>query len=144
MIGKHFNESKEYGTLMVRVGLGSVFVVHGAQKLFGAFGGDGIDGTARMLRHLDFPIATAFAVLLGIAELGGGCLVIAGIVTRYAALTLAIVMTVAIAMVHWRHGFTGSNGWAFPFALGMMALSLVVSGGGVGSVDKMVKIDDKV
>jgi len=141
MIGKWFEGSKEYGTLIIRIGLGMIFIYAGGQKLLGMFDGPGISGFAKSLEGMHFPIPTAMAVVAGLAEFLGGLLVLAGIITRYAALAILSVMLVAIFVVHWKTGF-GSMTPAI--ACGAMALSLVVSGGGKASVDRIVKIDEKV
>ena len=141
MIGKWFEGSKEYSTLIIRIGVGVVFVFYGAQKLFGMFGGAGISGTTAGFASMGFPAPGVMAVLAGVGELLGGLLVLPGIITRYAAGTLLVIMLVAMFVVHWKHGFAAM---AFPFAMAMMAGSLVVSGGGRASVDKIIKIDERV
>lgn len=144
MLGKMFHESRDYATLLIRVALGWVFIYHGAQKVFGVWGGGGLSGFADTLRSNGWPIPMVFAIMAGIGELMGGLLVTAGIITRYAALILAVIMFVAAVTFH-HHAFGMKyRGFEYNFVLGMMALSLVIAGGGKGSVDRLLGHDERV
>jgi len=106
--------------------VGSVFLVHGAQKLFGLLGGAGITGTSHMLASLGLPYATPLAILLGIAEFGGGVLLILGSVTLWVSLALLVDMALTVWKVHYPHGFTLTGG--LTPGLGQADLHLVLIG----------------
>jgi putative oxidoreductase len=128
---------------VVRLGLGVIFVAHGAQKLFGWFGGHGLRGTVAYFREaLGIPApATVVAALL---EFGGGVCLLLGFLARPAALGILIVMAVAVAKVHAPHGFFlnfaltpgRGHGYEFNLALMAMALSILLGGAGILSVDR--------
>ena len=127
-----------YATVPLRLALGSIMFVHGAQKVLGVWGGRGfnawISGVAplEILRPSWFWLGAA-----AFSEFVGGLLILAGLLTRVAAFFIACVMVVAIAGVHWRHGFFLSNGgYEYAFALLAIAISLMISGGGNLSVDQ--------
>lgn len=140
MLGKLFRGAGDTGPLVIRLALGPIFIYHGSQKLFGLWGGPGLDGTARFLASLGFTPAYPFAIALGAAEFLGGLLVLLGLFTRYAALTLAVVMAVAIARVHWGKPFDVAKGGA-EFALMNLAaaLSLLFTGGRTLSIDRAAR-----
>jgi putative oxidoreductase len=127
--------------LILRLTLGIVMFPHGAQKLLGWFGGHGFAGTMQFFTTtMGIPWVLAFLVV--IAEFFGSLALIAGFLTRVSAFGIGAVMTGAIAMVHWQHGFfmnwTGQQaGEGFEFhllAIGI-AIALMVKGGGAASVD---------
>ena len=126
--------------LVLRIVVGLGFAAHGAQKLFGWFGGHGLKATIQVFRqHMKIPAgATVIAALI---EFGGGVAMIIGFLSRPAALSLIVIMLVAVSKVHWKHGFfLGSqpgqpNGWEFNFALIAMALAVLIGGAGALSID---------
>lgn len=126
-------------SLVLRVPLGIIFAAHGAQKLFGWFGGYGLEGTGKFMSSLGMEPGVLMAALAGSAEFFGGLLLIVGLLTRPAALALAFTMIVAIFSVHISHGlFMSNNGYEFALALLAGVLSLVFSGGGRASVDSII------
>ncbi|MBA3279178.1 MAG: DoxX family protein [Geodermatophilaceae bacterium] len=128
--------------LMLRVVVGIVFLGHGAQKLFGAFSGGGLDGTARMMSGIGLQPGMLFAVLGGTIEFGGGLLLIIGVLTRLVGLALVGNMVVAIALVTGRNGFFIQNqGYEFNLTLIAIALALVIAGPGQLSLDHWFGID---
>jgi len=140
-----FSTPAAWSLLIVRLCLGVIFFAHGAQKLFGWFGGPGLEGTIGYFKsalHVPPPL-TVLAVL---TECFGGAAVFLGVSTRLAALGLVVVMLVAIATVHGRNGFFlnmslepgKGHGIEFNLALIGMALALVISGGGALSVDRIL------
>jgi putative oxidoreductase len=100
----------DVGLLVLRLVLGVIFIGHGAQKLFGSFGGPRISGFAKMLEQLGVKPAKPMAILAGLAEFGGGILVMLGLLTPLAALALIGVMIVAVLTVHLNNGFFNTNG----------------------------------
>jgi putative oxidoreductase len=126
---------------ILRLVLGLVFFAHGAQKMFGWFGGPGIQGTIGYMASSGIP--TIFALLAIAAEFFGGLGLILGFLTRIAAFGILCNMTVAIAMVHAKNGFfmnwTGKQaGEGFEFHLLAIAMCLaeIAGGGGAGSIDR--------
>ncbi len=136
-----FATEPSWALLLIRLALGAVFFAHGAQKVFGWFGGYGLKGTVGYFQSLGIP--PALGVIGCFTELLGGVAVFIGLLTRLAALGLAVQMLVAIAKVHWPHGFFMNHGLQpgkkhgieFVFALLAMALALLVGGAGAVSVD---------
>src|ERR671918_2016167 len=98
------------GLLVVRVVLGSILAAHGAQKLFGWFGGHGLAGTSGWLESMGFKPARLHATVVGLAEFGGGVSLALGLITPLGAAAVAGVMLVAIATVHWSNGFFNATG----------------------------------
>ncbi len=142
MLGKVLRGAGDLGPLVVRIALGVIFIYHGAQKLFGAWGGPGLDGVAQMVGSLGFQPAFAWGLALALTELVGGGLVLIGLFTRYAALAIAVAMLVAILRVHWGKPFAVSQG-GMEFALINLAaaLSLVFTGGRAASIDRAARRD---
>ena len=123
-------------TLPLRLGSGVIFAAHGAQKLFGWFGGYGLEGTAGWMASIGLEPGMLMAALAGGAEFFGGLLLIAGLLVRPAALVLAGTMAVAIATVHLANGlFMANNGYEFGLALLAISLGLLVRGAGSFSLD---------
>lgn len=101
---------RPYGPAALRLCVGAVFLVHGAQKLFGLLGGPGIAGTAKLLESFGLPYSTPLAASLGIVEFGGGVLLILGSMTTWAALALLLDMALIVWKVHYPHGLTLKGG----------------------------------
>ena len=130
------------GLLLLRLAVGATLAAHGSQKLFGWFGGGGIQGTGQGLEHLGFVPGRRAAVLAGLAEFGGGLLLAFGALTPLAAAAIVGVMTVAIGSVHIKNGFFNmQGGYEFPLVLSVAALSTVVTGPGTYSVDALLGLD---
>jgi len=127
-------------TLPLRVGAGSIFVAHGAQKLFGWFDGYGLEGTAGWLESIGLAPGLLMAAMAGGAEFFGGLLLIAGLLVRPTALVLAITMIVAIVTVHLSNGlFMADNGYEFALALLAISVALVFRGAGSLSADRALQ-----
>ena len=128
----------ETGLLLIRVVLGGIMAAHGAQKLFGWFGGPGLAGTGGWLEAMGLRPARVWAGLTGLAEFGGGALLILGLLTPLGAAAVAGVMFVAIATVHWRNGFFNSNGgYEFNLLIVAAAIALAFTGPGTISIDDL-------
>ena len=126
-----------WGTLFLRLAAGIIFAAHGSQKLFGWFGGYGLEGTGQWLDSIGLGPGYGMALLAGTAEFFGGLALIAGLLVRPAAAVLAFTMIVAIFSVHAEHGlFVAKNGYEFALALLAMSLALVFAGGGRASIDR--------
>jgi putative oxidoreductase len=95
----------QYGPLVLRLALGAVFVAHGAQKLFGLFGGAGLAGTAEYFAGVGLAPPLALAIMMGVAELAGGLLVLAGAWTTVAAGVLIADVAIGIWKIQLPYGF---------------------------------------
>ena len=124
-------------TLPIRIGAGITFAAHGSQKLFGWFGGYGLEGTAGWMESIGLAPGILMAALAGGAEFFAGLLLIVGLLVRPAAALLAITMIVAIATVHLANGFfMSTNGYEFALALLVISVTLAIRGAGSFSIDK--------
>lgn len=125
-----------WGALALRVPVGIIFAAHGAQKLFGWFGGYGLAGTGGWMESIGLAPGVLMAFLAGSAEFFGGIALVIGLLTRPAAAVLAVTMLVAIFAVHFENGlFMSNNGYEFGLALLAASVSLLFSGAGKASVD---------
>ena len=122
--------------LAVRIPVGFIFIAHGAQKLFGWFGGYGLEATGQFFASMGLNPGFLMALLAGSAEFFGGVLLVAGFLVRPAGAVLAFTMVVAIFAAHFQNGLFLSNG-GFEYALALLAVSaaLFISGAGRVSVD---------
>lgn len=131
------------GLLILRLFVGLTLAAHGAQKLFGWFGGYGLTGTGGFLEQLGFFPGRRHALLAGLAELVGGLLLALGLATPVAATLIISVMFVAIATVHLKKGFFNSNqGYEYNLTLASVALSVTIIGAGPLSVDAALRLQD--
>ena len=132
--------------LIVRVVLGVIFFAHGAQKVFGWFGGPGLRGVVSYFKQ-SLGVPAPLSVLAALTEFFGGLAMIVGLLVRPAAVGLIVVMLVAIATVHWRHGFFlnwslepgKGHGFEMNLALIGMALAVLVGGAGALSIDRWLR-----
>src|SRR5438034_10616045 len=107
-------EAMSYGILFLRVVLGLIMAGHGAQKLFGWWGGPGLQGVNGWLTSMRFRGGRLPVLMLVTGEFGGGLLLALGLGTPFAAAAVVGVMVVAIATTHWRNGFwNGAGGYEF-------------------------------
>lgn len=120
-----------FAPVLLRVVIGVIFTVHGYGKLFGGME----QFTAFITGTLKFPALLAWAAA-GV-EFFGGVALILGLLTRVAALGIAIVMAVAVAKVHWPSGLTGEGGYEYPLTLLCVAVSLILTGAGPLSLDRL-------
>ena len=127
------------GLLIVRLVVGLLFVAHGAQKLFGWFGGYGIKGTGGWFESIGVKPGATMAVLAGLTELGGGLLFALGLVTPLAAVLIIIPMLVAIAKVHGANGlWATANGYELNLLYIVIALGVALIGAGSYSLDAIL------
>jgi len=126
-----------WDALALRLPAGVIFAAHGAQKLFGWFGGYGLAATGEYMSSLGLEPGIAMAALAGAAEFFGGLALLAGVLVRPAAAVLAITMVVAIVTAHLANGlFLANGGYEFGLALLAIAVALAVRGGGTLSADR--------
>src|SRR5574339_301278 len=121
----------ELGLLLLRVTVGATLAAHGAQKLFGWFGGGGLDATGKAFESLGFVPGRRHAFMAGLVETGGGLLLALGLFTPLAAAIVLSVMIVAAVSVHVRQGFfITSGGFEYNLVLGIAGLALAFTGPG--------------
>ena len=136
--------SPSWAITVIRVALGVVFFAHGAQKVFGWFGGYGLKGTTGYFVSIGLPLPVAYAACF--LELLGGIGLLLGLFTRLAALAIIAMMAGAIAKVHWPHGFFinwelapgKGHGLEANLAFIAMAVACVSAGGGALSLDALL------
>lgn len=123
--------------LITRLTLGSLFVGHGTQKLFGWAGGAGLEGTGKVFESLGLRPGRRHAIGAGVAEASGGALLGLGLFTPLAAATLTGVMTTAIRKVHAKNGvWVTKGGFEYNAVLIATLATLVEAGPGRLSVDE--------
>ncbi len=124
---------------LTRFATGLILAPHGAQKLFGLFGGGGLKGTAGFFAKVGVEPALPMAYLVGSVEFFGGLLVAIGLWTRPAAFAIAILMFGAILTVNLNNGFFWTKGgYEFPLLWGIIALTICIRGAGAMSVDAKI------
>jgi putative oxidoreductase len=129
------------GILLARVILGLGLAAHGAQKLFGWFGGHGLAGTGGFMEGLGYRPGRLFALAAGLGELAGGLLTAAGLLGPLGPAIVIAVMVVAMGSVHWGHGFFAErNGVELPLLYATGALALAFAGPGAYSLDRLLGI----
>ncbi|MFT6901811.1 MAG: putative oxidoreductase [Colwellia sp.] len=139
-INKLITTNAGLAALALRIPTAIIFIAHGAQKLFGLFGGYGLEGTGEWMASIGLEPGYQLALLAGSAELFGGMALLLGLLVRPAALMLSITMLVAIFSVHFVNGlFMSGNGYEFALALLTISISLMFSGAGKLSLDNMLK-----
>ncbi|MDD1012606.1 DoxX family protein [Pseudomonas rubra] len=128
-----------WGLSIIRILVGIIFMAHGAQKLFGLFGGGGLAGTAQFMESLGLAPGLLMALLSGGTEFFGGLALVIGLLVRPAALALTVTLIVAIFSVHIGNGlFMANNGYEFALALLAGTLAVLVEGAGRGSLDRLI------
>lgn len=120
----------DVGLLLIRGMLGTVFVFHGGQKLFGWWDGSGLAEFAGTLQHLSMPYPAYGAVLAGGAEFFGGMALVTGLCMRLAIIPLIATMAVAILFVHPQTFSAQAQGMEYPLTLAVVLLSLLFMGPG--------------
>ncbi|MDX1803347.1 MAG: DoxX family protein [Alcanivorax sp.] len=126
-----------WSTLALRLPAGIIFMAHGSQKLFGWFGGYGLEGTGQWMASVGLEPGYLMALLSGSAEFFGGLALLLGLLTRPAAAVLVFTMLVAIFGVHISNGlFISNNGFEYALSLLALSASLLISGGGKLSADR--------
>jgi len=135
------------GLTFLRITSAFIFMPHGAQKLFGWFGGSGLQATAAqmsslgiepaILSKIGLDPATVMALLSGGAEFFGGLFLLFGFLTRFAGFVLAFNMAIAILIVHISHGFFAtSGGYEYALTLLIIGVTFLIAGGGRCSLDR--------
>jgi putative oxidoreductase len=129
----------DVGLLLIRVMLGVVFVYHGSQKLFGAFGGPGLEGFAGFMTKMGLPMPYLQAVLAGSAEFFGGLALLLGLATRLAVVPMVVTMLVASFMVHGKAFSVQNGGMEYPLTLAVVLVGLGLTGPGALALDAVLR-----
>lgn len=129
-----------WAPVLLRLGAGFSMVMHGYPKLFGPKPGP--KGFAQALQSMGFPAPLFWAYLVSATEFFGGICLILGLLTRPAALVLAIEFLVIILKVKWSKGFLLQNeGWEWDWALFTMFVALLLTGPGYAALDNLLRIE---
>ena len=148
-MANRFEGWERWATLVLQVVLGLIFMAHGAQKLFGTFNGPGLAGLGGYFDKIGITPGFFWAWVVGLVEFFGGLCILLGFLTRYAAAALVIDMTVAVFWVHFptffwqRAGRMAPGGLEMPMTLGIIALSLVLSGPSFLSLDRVLGLEKR-
>src|SRR3989440_6929869 len=130
------------GLLLLRLTSGCLLAGHGAQKLFGVFGGHGLAGTAGFFESIGLRPGRIHAPAAGAAEFGGGALIALGLFTPLGAALIIAVMVAAVATVHLPNGiWATSNGYELNLVYGAVAFALAGVGAGTVSIDHAIGWD---
>ncbi|MBY5967232.1 DoxX family protein [Halomonas denitrificans] len=139
VVSRVISSSDSLAPLALRVPAGIIFMAHGAQKLFGWFGGYGLEGTGQWMASIGLEPGYLMALAAGSAEFFGGLALLIGLLVRPVAVVLAFTMLMAIFSVHAANGlFMSNNGYEFALSLLAIATSLAISGGGRASLDAVM------
>ena len=117
--------------LLLRAVLGVIFIAHGFQTIEA-----GMSGFSASVARLGFPAPHLFAWAAALSEFLGGICVLIGLFTRYAALAIAVVMTIAVTRVHLHQGLIG--GYEYPLVLLAVATAVMLTGAGPISFDRSI------
>ncbi len=129
-----------FGRTVLRVVVGGLFAGHGAQKLFGKFGGHGLDGTGAAFEQMGLQPGKPMATLAGATELTGGALLALGASTPLSTAMLTGVMASAIERVHMKNGpWNADGGYEYPLVLMAVLFYLADEGPGAISIDRLRK-----
>ncbi|MNI37397.1 putative oxidoreductase MhqP [compost metagenome] len=127
------------GLLIIRLIIGLLFIGHGAQKLFGMFGGYGPKGTGGWMESVGIKPGVAMAVISGLMELIGGTLFGLGLFTQVAAILIALTMVGAIVKVHGPNGlWATANGYEYPLVVLAVVIGVALTGAGAYSLDAVL------
>jgi putative oxidoreductase len=133
----------ELGLFLIHATVGTLLAAHGAQKLFGWFGGHGVTGTGAAMESLNLRPGRVMALAAGGGEFLGGVLLALGLVTPLAAVLIASTMLVASLTAHAGKGpFASNGGWELPLTYAIVAIGLAFNGAGQWSLDNAIGLND--
>ncbi len=129
----------DLGLLLMRLMLGIIFIFHGSMKLFGWFGGGGLEGMAAFNAQLGLPFPMAGAVLAGLAEFFGGLALLAGFAVRWAVIPMIGTVLVASFTVHREAFWVEDNGMEYTLTLAVLLAALGIMGAGRFTLRELVR-----
>lgn len=133
-----------WARLMLQVIVGLVFMMHGSQKLLGAFGGGGISGTTAFFQKFAISPSPFWAWVVALLEFFGGLSILLGFLTRIWTSLIVIEMIVAIVKVNYARGFFfDKGGWEIPLMFGAAVLALALMGPGPLSIDRALGLEKR-
>ncbi len=134
-LGGIYDALSAYTYPLIRFVTGAMLIPHGWMKLFGG----GLEGTAQFMAKVGLEPAMLLATYIALLELVGGTLLALGLLTRLVAIQVVIFMAVAAFHVHWPNGFLWiKGGYEYPLFWGLMALAVLIRGGGPLSIDRAI------
>ena len=129
----------DLGLFLIHAVVGALVSAHGAQKLFGWFGGHGLDGTGGFMESLGLTPGKRMAAAAGFTELVGGLMFLVGVLTPLAAALIATMMLVAARTAHAGKGpWVTAGGWEYVLTLAAVAIGLAFNGAGAWSLDAAI------
>ncbi len=132
---------EDFALLVLRTVVGALFIGHGAQKLFGWFGGYGLAGTGAFMETLGLRPGKIMALMAGLSEVLGGVLLVVGLFLPVAALLIGGAMVIAIAKVHGKNGvWSQNNGYEYNLVLLVLVAALALIGPGGFSVASLFSL----
>ena len=135
-LGKLYASLESIALPILRAGLGIILIAHGCQKLFGMFGGMGITGNAALFDRLGYHPGMFWGTLVGCTETIGGTLLVIGLFTRPAALSVIVFMIFSIQFTSAKGFFWLQGGMEYSILILLVALAFLIKGGGDYSIDK--------
>lgn len=136
--GGIYSAANDYAEPILRIGLGSVLIPHGCQKLFGMFGGMGLSGNAALFDRIGYTPGIFWGTLVGCTELIGGILLVLGLFTRFAAAAVLIFMIAAVHFTSAKGFFWNNGGSEYALLIGVCALFFLIRGSGNCALDRMI------
>jgi len=131
----HRKTLEDLAIFILRITLGAIFLVYGAQKLFGMFGGIGLEGTAKMVEGMGLPEPAVVGVVWAFVEFAGGIFLVFGILARWSAAAVALTVAVRLWKVNLMYGFLVQNGGLEYNVLIIAAcVPIILLGGGSWSI----------
>src|SRR4051812_14430237 len=137
-LGNLWAPLESYVLPLLRAGLGIILLAHGCQKLFGLFGGMGLEANAALFQRLGYSPGMFWGTLVGCTETIGGALLVIGLFTRPAALSIVIFMIFSIHFTSAKGFFWSQGGMEYSILILLVALAFLIRGGGEYSADKAI------
>ena len=134
--GNLYARLEPFALPLLRAGLGLILIPHGCQKLFGMFGGMGLNANAALFQRLGYSPGMFWGTLVGCTETIGGILLVLGLFTRPAALSIVIFMIFSIHFTSAKGFFWSNGGMEYSILILLVALVFMIRGGGEYSLDK--------
>jgi putative oxidoreductase len=135
-LGNLYSKFEPYVLPLLRAGLGIILLAHGCQKLFGMFGGMGLNANAALFQRLGYSPGMFWGTLVGCTETIGGILLVLCLFTRPAALSIVIFMIFSIHFTSAKGFFWSNGGMEYSILILLVALVFMIRGGGEYSLDK--------